>query len=57
LLEPYGDLEPEVAQEAFAEQAAALSEAGVDAFVCETFSDLNEALICLKAVKSVAKSR
>jgi methionine synthase I (cobalamin-dependent) len=55
LLEPYGDLEPEVAQEAFAEQAAALSEAGVDAFVCETFSDLNEALICLKAVKSVAK--
>ena len=55
MLEPYGDLEPEVAQEAFAEQAAALSEAGVDAFVCETFSDLNEALICLKAVKSVAK--
>ncbi len=55
LLEPYGDLEPEAAQDAFAEQAAALSEAGVDAFVCETFSDLNEALICLKAVKSVAK--
>jgi 5-methyltetrahydrofolate--homocysteine methyltransferase len=55
LLEPYGDLEPEVAQEAFAEQASALSEAGIDAFVCETFSDLNEALICLKAVKSVAK--
>ncbi len=56
LLEPYGDLEPDVAREAFAEQAAALAEAGVDAFVCETFSDLTEALICLKAVKSVAKA-
>jgi len=55
LLEPYGDLEPEAARDAFAEQAAALAEAGVDAFVCETFSDLTEALICLKAVQSVAK--
>lgn len=55
LLEPYGDLEPEAAHDAFTEQAAALSEAGVDAFVCETFSDLTEALICLKAVLSVAK--
>ncbi|MFN3422497.1 MAG: homocysteine S-methyltransferase family protein, partial [Armatimonadota bacterium] len=55
LLEPYGDLEPEVARDTFAEQAAALAEAGVDAFVCETFSDLTEALICLKAVKSIAK--
>jgi len=55
LLEPYGDLEPEAARDAFAEQANALAEAGVDAFVCETFSDLTEALICLKAVLSVAK--
>ncbi len=55
LLEPYGDLEPEAARDAFAEQATALAEAGVDAFVCETFTDLTEALICLKAVQSVAK--
>ncbi|MCX7968686.1 MAG: homocysteine S-methyltransferase family protein [Armatimonadetes bacterium] len=55
LLEPYGDLEPEAAQDAFSEQATALAEAGVDAFVCETFSDLTESLICLKAVQSVSK--
>lgn len=55
MLEPYGELEPEAAQEAFAEQANALAEAGVDAFVCETFSDLNEAMLCLKAVQSTAK--
>lgn len=56
LLEPYGDLEPDIVRDAFSEQAAALAEAGIDAFVCETFSDLAEALICLKAVKSVAKA-
>lgn len=56
LLEPYGELEPEAAKDAFAEQAAALSEAGVDAIVCETFTDLTEALICLKAVHSVTKA-
>ncbi len=56
LLEPYGDLEPDIVRDAFSEQAAALAEAGVDAFVCETFSDLTEAVICLKAVKSVAKA-
>ncbi len=56
LLEPYGDLEPEAAKAAFAEQAAALSEAGVDAIVCETFTDLKEALICLQAVRSVTQA-
>lgn len=55
LIEPYGDLEPEAARDAFAEQAAALAGSGVDAFVCETFSDLTEALVCLEAVRSVAK--
>ncbi len=54
LLEPFGDLTVEEAQEAFTEQAASLAEAGVDAFVCETFSDLSEALACLRAVQSVA---
>lgn len=54
LLEPFGDLTVEEAREAFAEQAASLAEAGVDAFVCETFSDLSEALACLQAVQSVA---
>lgn len=52
LLEPYGELSPSAAREAFAEQAAALGEAGVDAIVCETFTDLSEALLCLEAVRS-----
>lgn len=52
LLEPYGGLPPDAAREAFAEQAGALSEAGVDAIICETFTDLSEALLCLEAVRA-----
>lgn len=55
LLEPYGDLAPELAYEAFAEQAKALTEAQLDAIVCETFTDLQEILICLQAVRSITQ--
>lgn len=55
LLEPYGDLSPKEAKEAFAEQALALAEEGVDAIICETFTDLNEAVLCLRAVRAVVK--
>ncbi len=44
ILEPYGDLQPEAAREAFAEQAAALAEGGADLLVLETFSALEELL-------------
>lgn len=52
LLEPYGDLQPETAFEAFAQQARVLADEGVDGFVCETFTDLREVVICIEAVKS-----
>jgi 5-methyltetrahydrofolate--homocysteine methyltransferase len=55
MLEPYGDLSPDVARAVFAEQAAVLQAASVDVIVCESFQDLGELLLCLEAVKSVAK--
>jgi 5-methyltetrahydrofolate--homocysteine methyltransferase len=53
MIEPYGELTEDAAREAFLEQAKLLVAAGVDGFACETFSDLNEALLCVAAVKSV----
>jgi 5-methyltetrahydrofolate--homocysteine methyltransferase len=52
MLEPYGDFSPAAAQESFAEQAALLAAAGVDALVCETFTDLTEALLAVKAARA-----
>lgn len=49
ILEPYGDLDPDIARAAFEEQAAALAEGGVDLLVAETFSALEEALLALAA--------
>lgn len=51
MLEPYGDLAPEVASAAFHEQARALVEAGVDGLVCETFGAIEEAILALTAAK------
>ena len=49
MLEPYGEFSPDEARQSFAEQAALLAAAGVDALVCETFTDLNEALLAVEA--------
>jgi homocysteine S-methyltransferase len=49
-IEPWGPTSVEEAEEAFHEQAAALLEAGVDLFVLETFSDLNEIRQAIKAI-------
>lgn len=49
MLEPYGEFRPDEARQSFAEQAALLAAAGVDALVCETFTDLNEALLAVEA--------
>lgn len=54
MLEPYGDLPEEEAYGQFRRQAEALMEAGPDGFVIETMMDLNEALVALRAVRSVA---
>ncbi len=54
MLEPYGELTEDEARKAFADQARLLADAGVDGFACETFTGIEEALLCLGAVKEVA---
>lgn len=39
----------------FGEQAAALAEAGIDLFLLETFQDLNEIALALRAVRQISK--
>ena len=54
LLAPYGDLEPAAARHAFAEQAAALAEAGVDLLWVETMADLAEARAAVQGARDGA---
>ncbi len=51
LFEPMGTLTAEDAQAAFAEQTIALSEGGVDLFIIETMSDLNEVEAAVRACR------
>jgi methionine synthase I (cobalamin-dependent) len=51
LMEPLGELTPAAAADAYAEQAAALSEGGVDLFLLETFFALDEALAAIEGVR------
>ncbi len=53
LISPLGELSEEETSEIFREPAAALANAGVDLFVIETMMAPEEALIALRAVKSV----
>ncbi|HSF81275.1 MAG TPA: betaine--homocysteine S-methyltransferase [Anaerolineales bacterium] len=55
VLEPYGELSFEQAQEAFAEQAAALIAGGVDLLWVETMSDLNEVRAAVEGIRQVSK--
>jgi 5-methyltetrahydrofolate--homocysteine methyltransferase len=48
LISPFGTLEPQAAQEAFAIQARALARGGADLILVETMSDLVEAKAALK---------
>ena len=52
-IEPYGPTSREEAQELFAEQMRALKEGGVDCFILETFSDLDEITQAVKAARAV----
>jgi len=52
-IEPWGPTSIAEAKEAFEEQARALCEGGVDLFILETFSDLNEIHQALLAVREV----
>jgi len=53
-LQPLGNLETEELKDAFAEQAKALLAGGVDGFMIETMTALDEATITIEAVKSVS---
>jgi methionine synthase I (cobalamin-dependent) len=53
-LQPLGNLEAGELKDAFAEQAEALSAGGVDGFIIETQTSLDEAAIAVEAVKSVS---
>ena len=54
LVEPYGLLTHDAAVEAYAEQARALADGGVDLLVLETFFALEEALWAIEGVQSVS---
>jgi homocysteine S-methyltransferase len=53
-LAPLGTVTPDEARQAFGEQAEALLEGGVDAFIVETFSDLAEIALAIEAIRAVA---
>jgi 5-methyltetrahydrofolate--homocysteine methyltransferase len=52
ILEPYGDLSVTEAHEAYAEQAAALVDAGADAIIIETQTSLEELGVAIDAAKA-----
>jgi methionine synthase I (cobalamin-dependent)/5,10-methylenetetrahydrofolate reductase len=52
-LAPLGTVTEDDARDAFREQAEALLEGGVDAFIAETFSDLAELALAIDAIRSV----
>jgi 5-methyltetrahydrofolate--homocysteine methyltransferase len=52
LLEPMGELTPQGAKEAFAEQAAGLADGGADVIWIETMSDLNEVKAAIEGARS-----
>jgi 5-methyltetrahydrofolate--homocysteine methyltransferase len=55
LLKPLGSLTFDEVKEAFAEQAAALAEGGVDLLWIETMSDLNEVRAAIEGARSVSQ--
>ena len=52
-LHPFGQLHPDEARGAFAEQIGALLEQGADLLLLETFGDLRELLIAIEAAHAV----
>jgi 5-methyltetrahydrofolate--homocysteine methyltransferase len=54
-LEPLGNLKPNELKDAFAQQAETLAAAGVDGFIIETMTALDEIATAIEAVKSVCK--
>lgn len=52
-LEPLGSLKPEDLKEAYAQQANALLAGGVDGFIIETMTAIEELTVAIEAVKSI----
>jgi len=52
ILEPYGDFEEDAARAAFEEQAQALVDGGVDLFIVETFTAVEEVVLAVKAASA-----
>lgn len=55
LIEPYGDLSCDQAEEAYAEQAALMAEAGADIILIETMTDVLEARAALRGAKRASR--
>jgi homocysteine S-methyltransferase len=53
-LAPFGRVQPEQAFAAFSEQITALTKAGVDLLILETFTDIHEIVEAIQAAKAVA---
>jgi methionine synthase I (cobalamin-dependent) len=56
-LEPLGVLRAEELRQAFAEQARALAAGGVDGFIIETMTAIDELEVAIEAVKSIKSGR
>lgn len=54
-LEPLGNVKPDELRAAFADQAGALADGGVDGFIIETMTAIEEITIAIEAVKSVSE--
>lgn len=54
-LQPLGNLKPAELKDAFAQQAKALLDGGVDGFIIETMTALDEVTIAVEAVKSISQ--
>jgi len=54
-LQPLGDLQPKQLRAAYAEQAKGLLAGGVDGFIIETMTALDEAEIAIEAIRSVSQ--
>ncbi len=55
-MEPYGDVPESAVREAFAEQAQALVDAGVDAIIVETQTAIEELVLAIEAAKGAGAS-
>ena len=53
-IEPWGKMSVDEARVTFAEQARALQEGGVDLFILETFSDMNEIYAAIRGVRDAS---